>query len=321
MDTYGDATGTTAAEIDEEYKALLEEKLDTKDEHFLSEYTKYGINTPRQYLLFADLYLKKYKLFQSEYSVNIFFKHIFFLITRSESCYKDDYHRWYLHEENDIGNIIYLYRHNIVDKFIHTITDDTYYAIYDHDAYKKLIEEEVDRICASYPIDADTNNKFRKSFLQLLGDPEGSYVRLAEYIYDEIKYDAIKKLSSEKNLEPFKGAYEALGVVNDWEYICYQVQNGKITGSDEILKVLTEAVTNSVNCEDDGFECHPHIKLLSIYFWMNHSSDEKFSLNEEILLEDDIVDTIMTRKMVLDVIDTALFSKKINIMDIARKHI
>ena len=319
MDTYGYASGTTAAEMDEEYKALLEKKLDTKDKYLFSEYAKYGINTPRQYLVFADLYLKKYKLFQSESHVYGFFKNIFTLIRFSDSCYKDDYHRWYLHEENDIGNTIYLYRHNIVDKFIHTITDDTYYAIYDEDAYKKLIEEEVDRICASYPIDADTNNKFRKSFLQLLGDPEGSYVKLGKSYYDDIKYDAIEKLSSEKNLEPFKGAYEALGVVNDWEYICYRVQNGKITGSDEILKVLTEAVTSIVNREDDGFEFHPHIKLLSIYFWLNHSSDEKFSLNEEILLEDDIVDTFMTRKMVLDVIDAALFSKKINIMDIARK--
>ena len=301
METYGGVTEETAAELDAEYKTILERCLHSEDSIWLTDFAEYGINTPIKYLVFTILYLKNYRLFTlSQLAIDHFFNHIFFLTIHSK------YYKWYHHKEKDIGNIIYLYRHKIVDGVMHTITDDTYYPIYDRESYSKLIAEEVDRICSNYIIDDDKNTEFKKSLLLLLGDKEHCYINYGCECYSELKNDTVKKLASGTNLLPFDGAYEALGIKNDWEYICYQAQCGEIISWDEILKTVNDAVLGSIKDQAVVYECSPHILLLMIYYGLNHLTDGEFSLREEKLLKDNTVDTIMIRKLVFDIVNDAL---------------
>ena len=307
METYGGVTEENAVEIDAEYKTILERCLHSEDSTWLTDYAEYGINTPIKYLVFTILYLKNYRLFSlSQLAIDHFFNHIFFLTSHSKHNDSERLYKWYHHEEKDIGNIIYSYRHKIVDGVIHTITDDTYYPIYDRESYLKLIAEEVDRICSNYTIDDDKNTEFKKSLLLLLGDKEHCYINYGCECYSELKNDTVRKLTSGTNLLPFDGAYEALGIKNDWEYICYQAQRGKIIGWDEILKTVNDAVLGSIKDQAVVYECSPHILLLMIYYGLNHLTDGEFSLREEKLLKDNTVDTIMIRKLVFDIVNDAL---------------
>ena len=45
-----------------------------------------------------------------------------------------------------------------------------------------------------------------------------------------------------------------------------------------------------------------------IYYGLNHSTDGEFSLREEKLLKDNIVDTMMIRKLFFDIVNDALKS-------------